>query len=65
MAEFQVWEQRGEDIEFHAQVDGPREMALADARHYAVQIVADGGTAIIEEVTRVEVERLSGESKPC
>jgi hypothetical protein len=62
MAEFQVWDKRGDDIEFYSQVDGPREQALSEARRYALEVAArDGGTAIIEEVTRVEVERLSGE----
>lgn len=64
MSEFQVWDKRGEDIEFFAQTDGPREQALAMAREYALQIASEGGTAIIEEVTRVEVERLSGELLP-
>lgn len=59
-AQFAVWEVRGnDDMDFVAQVDGPRETALAEARHYASQVVFDGGTAVIEEVTRREVERLS------
>lgn len=52
---FHVWERRSEDdIEFVAQVNGPRGEALTEARHYAMQV---GSTAIIEEVTRREVER--------
>jgi hypothetical protein len=57
--EFAVWEAGGEDIEFYAQVNGPRETAMNEARHYAAQVVSGGYTAIIEEVTRREVERLT------
>lgn len=58
-AEFAVWASDGEDTDFVAQVNGPRETALDEARRYALQAVAVGDTAIIEEVTRREVERLS------
>jgi hypothetical protein len=58
-AEFAVWEVHdNDDIDFFAQVDGPRETALEEARRYAAQITVIGNAAIIEEVTRREVERL-------
>jgi hypothetical protein len=47
-----------DDIDFFAQVDGPRETALEEARRYAAQITVIGNAAIIEEVTRREVERM-------
>ena len=58
--EFAVWAQilgNEDDVDFVAQVNGPREQALADARHYAAQAVHAGDIAIIEEVVRREVER--------
>lgn len=59
MSEFQVWAKRSEeDIEFYSQVDGPRDQALREAYRYAAQVVNDGDTAIIEEVTRVIIETL-------
>ncbi len=58
--EFHVWCQMGEDdTEFVAQVDGPRDMALSEARRYAAGAATVGATVFIEEVTRREVERLS------
>lgn len=57
--EFQIWEERSEDeVDFVAQVNGPRETALGEAHRYAMQIVADGGVAIVEEVTRRETARI-------
>ncbi len=63
--EFAIWAELGDEVDFVAQVNGPREMALADARHYAMQTVADGSVAIIEEVTRREVERIGPYSRPA
>lgn len=58
--EFQVWAVKSDDeVEFCSQVSGPREEALRDAHHYAMQVVADGDIAVIEEVTRVEVARIT------
>ena len=55
--ELQIWDVRSEDdVELFASVRGPMDHALAEARHYAMQITADGHTAIIEEVTRREIE---------
>lgn len=57
-AEYEVHQDHGEWTEFAAGTDGPAELALAEAMHYARQYAADGPVKVFR-VARIEVAALA------